>query len=122
MFLFLCFSKVAILLEEENKRRKAAEENARRLEQERQRQQQQQPKLRHETEIANFGYSNSDVVTGPVVALDSITYPDSDNSSPINQKVYLPSAPEPSGNPYTSSPTDRSYSDQGTRFVVFLDL
>lgn len=83
--------KVSKQLEVERQRKIAAEQEARKLELERQKQQQQQQlKQRHETVITN-NHMTSDVVTGPIVPLDSIVYPDADVRN--KQQITQPSAP-----------------------------
>ncbi|KAJ1521113.1 hypothetical protein ONE63_002815 [Megalurothrips usitatus] len=95
--------KVSRAQEEEKQRRIIAEHEARnrRLEGERQ----QQFKQRHDAAIAQIEHTISDVVTGPIVPLDSIVYPDANNTTPKYHQIVQPSAPifEPQENLYPAA-------------------
>lgn len=105
LYPILIVPKVAYALEEEKKRKIiAAEHEARRQEIEKQRKKQQMPQ--RDTAHVHVDEIVSDVMTDPIVTLDSIVYPDADNSLSTHKRLDQPSAPspEPERNSYPGVP------------------
>ncbi|KAK3912720.1 STAM-binding protein-like A [Frankliniella fusca] len=108
--------KVSRLLEIERQRKIAAEQDARKLELEKQKQQ-QLLKQKQETVIP-INRMTSDVVTGPIVPLDSITYPDSDSTYSNNQ-ISQPSAPTIDQSENLAGLTLRDQKSESSRLPTF---